>query len=137
VATYNPTPQIVIGTAVPKDSIQVYPFSYFFFKLFIANTALTIYYEQFFPQTGFLKSPRILYKHVKMGSFVRTKLYSQILCQIFIKSAVRNMAVVQNSRVYVQRLKYESTYSLVTISCTYNMDFYRQSIRLLLPVSDG
>jgi hypothetical protein len=111
-----------------------------FFKLFVANTALTIYYEQFFPQTAFLKSPCTLYKHVKMGCFVGTKLYSQILCQIFIKSAITNMAVVQNLRVYVQRLEYESTrWSLAheIFLCTCNMDFYCQSIWLLLPVSDG
>jgi len=51
-----------------------------------------------------------------MECFVRTKLYSQILGQIFIKSAVTNMAMVQNLRVYVQQLEYETTYSLVNSS---------------------
>ena len=109
-ATYNPTSQIIIGTALPQDSIQVHLFSCIFFKLFIANTAFTIYYEQFYLQTAFLKSPSILYKHVTMECFVRTKPYSQILCQIFIKWAVTNMAVVQNFRVYVQQLEYVTTH---------------------------
>ena len=72
------------------------------------------------PWTAFLKPPCILYKQVKMGCFVRTKLYSQILCQIFIKSAVTNMAIVQNLRVYVQHLEYETTYSSVSSSWNFS-----------------
>lgn len=69
--------------------------------------------NSFFPQSAFLKSPSILYNHVIIGCFVRTKLYSQILCKIFIKSAVKTKAVVQNLRVFVQQLEYKTTHLLV------------------------